>query len=56
VYRDDCGWPPEIVADFYGWIPAIEEWLIKKCNTISERQLEQEEIQSFCRWSGERFY
>jgi hypothetical protein len=35
------------MADFYGWIPAIEEWLIKKCDTISERQLEQEEVRAF---------
>jgi hypothetical protein len=33
----------EIMADFYGWAPEVEEWLIAKCNTISERQLEAEE-------------
>ena len=34
---------PEVMADFYGWIPEIDEWLIAKCNTVSERQLWEEE-------------
>jgi hypothetical protein len=38
---------PEIMRDFYGWIPEVEEWLIAKCNTISERQLEEEQNKAF---------
>jgi len=38
---------PEVMADFYGWIPEIEEWLIAKCNTVSERQLEEEKNKAF---------
>lgn len=34
---------PEVMADFYGWIPEIDEWLIAKCNTVSERQLWEDE-------------
>jgi hypothetical protein len=33
----------EIMADFYGWVPEVGEWLIAKCDTISERQLESDE-------------
>jgi hypothetical protein len=38
---------PEVMADFYGWVPEIEEWLIAKCKTISERQLEEEKNKAF---------
>jgi len=38
---------PEVMADFYGWIPEIEEWLIAKCKTISERQLDEEKRKAF---------
>jgi hypothetical protein len=38
---------PEMMAEFVGWIPEIEEWLIARCHTISEKQLEQDEKAAF---------
>jgi hypothetical protein len=34
---------PEIMENFVGWTPETEEWLIAKCHTVSEKQLDQEE-------------
>ena len=34
---------PEVMADFYGWVPEIEEWLIAKCDTVSEQKVQQME-------------
>jgi len=33
---------PEMMSEFVGWIPEIEEWLISKCQTISDKQIEQQ--------------
>jgi hypothetical protein len=35
TYRD-------IMTDFYGWIPELEEWILAKCDTVSDRQLLEE--------------
>jgi hypothetical protein len=32
----------EIMTEFLGWIPEIEEWIIAKCRTISDKQVEQD--------------
>lgn len=47
---------PEVMADFYGWIPEIEEWLIAKCKTVSERQLQEEEQKAFERHQLTEFF
>ena len=44
------------MADFYGWVPEIEEWLIAKCKTISERQLEEEKHKAFDRGQLTKFF
>jgi len=38
---------PEVMADFYGWVPEIEEWLIAKCNTVSEQKVQEMEWKAF---------
>ena len=45
---------PEVMADFFGWIPEIEEWLIAKCDTVSERQMAEQERKAL-RAGGEQF-
>ena len=45
---------PEVMADFFGWIPEIEEWLIAKCDTVSERQMAEEERKALSA-GGEQF-
>ena len=45
----------EVKRDFYGWIPEIEEWLINKCSTITERQLADYEEQALSATDRSKF-
>lgn len=53
---------PDVMADFFGWAPEVEEWLIARCETISEKELaeadkkafQDREIETFLKLRGKR--
>jgi hypothetical protein len=44
-----------VTDDFYGAIPKIEDWLIAKCDTISDKKLNEEEQNAFAMGQLDRF-